>query len=214
MELTHGIVQQSIVFEVTERRPMQTSAPDIRETRTKRPARTVSMAAASLAGLGFIGVMDYVTGPEISFGVFYFLPIWLITWKLGRRAGVQFSVVCALVWLAVDYAGGSQYSSPFIPYWNAATRLIYFLTFAIFLSDVRERLHRSRLEVKRLSSLLPICASCKNIRDEKGRWHEVEVYIKAHSDTNFSHGICPDCAKKFYPEFYDQLANKWKQDGG
>ena len=189
------------------------SASKIPETRTKEPARTVLVAAASLAGLGIIGLMDYVTGPEISFGIFYFLPIWLITWHLSRTAGIGFSILCAFVWLTVDYASGSQYSNPFIPYWNAVTRLIYFLIFAIFLSNVRERLRRSGQEVKQLTSLLPICASCKKIRDDKGQWHEVETYIKDHSDTDFSHGICPDCAKKLYPEFYDQLAKKWKQTG-
>ncbi|MEJ2587553.1 MAG: HAMP domain-containing protein [Deltaproteobacteria bacterium] len=55
-------------------------------------------------------------------------------------------------------------------------------------------------EVKKLSGLLPICANCKKIRDDKGYWNHVESYIKAHSEAEFSHGICPECAKKLYPE--------------
>jgi hypothetical protein len=55
-------------------------------------------------------------------------------------------------------------------------------------------------EVKTLSGLLPICASCKKIRDDKGYWTQIETYIREHSDAEFSHGICPDCAKKLYPE--------------
>jgi len=56
-------------------------------------------------------------------------------------------------------------------------------------------------EVKVLSGLLPICASCKKIRDDSGYWHQIEAYITAHSATQFSHGICPGCMEKLYPEY-------------
>ena len=56
--------------------------------------------------------------------------------------------------------------------------------------------------IKTLSGLLPICASCKKIRDDHGYWHQVERYVEAHSDAQFSHGLCPDCAKKLYPDFF------------
>ncbi|MEW6219488.1 MAG: cache domain-containing protein [Thermodesulfobacteriota bacterium] len=55
-------------------------------------------------------------------------------------------------------------------------------------------------EVKRLSGLLPICASCKKIRDDSGSWQQLEVYIRDRSEARFSHGICPDCAWQLYPE--------------
>jgi hypothetical protein len=53
--------------------------------------------------------------------------------------------------------------------------------------------------VKTLSGLLPICASCKKIRDDKGYWNQIEAYIQSHSEAEFSHSICPACAKKLYP---------------
>jgi|LQYC01.1.fsa_nt_gi PAS domain S-box len=56
-------------------------------------------------------------------------------------------------------------------------------------------------KVKTLSGLLPICASCKKIRDDKGYWHQIEAYIRDHSDVEFSHGICTECMKKLYPDF-------------
>ncbi len=55
-------------------------------------------------------------------------------------------------------------------------------------------------EVRTLSGLLPICASCKNIRDDKGYWNQIESYIHKHSEAEFSHSICPECAKKLYPD--------------
>lgn len=54
--------------------------------------------------------------------------------------------------------------------------------------------------VKKLSGLLPICSSCKKIRDDKGYWNKIESYIQNHSEAEFSHSICPDCIKKLYPD--------------
>ena len=54
--------------------------------------------------------------------------------------------------------------------------------------------------VKLLSGLLPICSSCKKIRDDKGYWSQVESYIQKHSEATFTHGMCPDCFKKLYPD--------------
>lgn len=56
--------------------------------------------------------------------------------------------------------------------------------------------------VNTLGSFLPICASCKKIREKDGSWIPIEAYISDRSETEFSHGICPECAKKLYPEFY------------
>lgn len=61
-------------------------------------------------------------------------------------------------------------------------------------------LEKSLEEIKRLSGLLPICAQCKRIRDEQDNWHEIEKYISDHSEADFSHGLCPDCARTLYPE--------------
>ena len=55
-------------------------------------------------------------------------------------------------------------------------------------------------KVKTLSGLLPICASCKKIRDDNGYWSQIEAYIQTHSEAEFSHSICPDCAKQLYPD--------------
>lgn len=63
-----------------------------------------------------------------------------------------------------------------------------------------KKLQDSLAKVKLLSGFIPICASCKKIRDDKGFWKQVEEYIRDHSEAEFSHSICPDCAKKLYPE--------------
>ncbi|MBC2717681.1 MAG: PAS domain S-box protein [Desulfobacteraceae bacterium] len=69
-------------------------------------------------------------------------------------------------------------------------------------ADLDKKLKEALDQLKILRGVLPICASCKRIRDDKGCWHQIESYIKKHSEADFSHGICPDCAKKLYPEFH------------
>jgi uncharacterized PurR-regulated membrane protein YhhQ (DUF165 family) len=66
---------------------------------------------------------------------------------------------------------------------------------------VIEELQKALSEVKTLRGFIPICASCKQIRDDQGYWNRLEAYIQKHSDATFSHSICPECAKKLYPEF-------------
>lgn len=56
-------------------------------------------------------------------------------------------------------------------------------------------------EIRRLRALLPICSHCKKVRDDDGYWSDVEAYLLQHSDTVFSHGICPECRDKYYPDF-------------
>ena len=70
------------------------------------------------------------------------------------------------------------------------------------LKQERDKLQDALAEVKTLSGLLPICANCKKIRDDKGYWNQIEAYILDHSEADFSHSICPECAKNIYPEFY------------
>ena len=61
-------------------------------------------------------------------------------------------------------------------------------------------LENALAKVKALSGLLPICAGCKQIRDDQGYWGQVEIYIQKHSEAQFTHSLCPDCVKKYYPE--------------
>lgn len=61
--------------------------------------------------------------------------------------------------------------------------------------------------VRTLSGLLPICASCKKIRDDHGYWTQIESYLRDHSEVQFSHGVCPECADRLYPEIHQESRN-------
>ncbi len=69
------------------------------------------------------------------------------------------------------------------------------------LETLVEELKEALAKVKTLSGLLPICANCKKIRDDQGYWIQVEVFVREHSDADFTHGLCPDCLATLYPEF-------------
>lgn len=71
---------------------------------------------------------------------------------------------------------------------------------------LRQELEDALDQVKLLSGFLPICCSCKKIRDDKGYWQQIEMYISNHSDVQFSHGICEECSKKLYPEFHAEAS--------
>jgi len=67
-----------------------------------------------------------------------------------------------------------------------------------------QKLRDALSKVKMLSGLIPICASCKKIRDDKGYWEHIELYIRDHSEADFTHSVCPDCSKKLYPDLQEE----------
>lgn len=69
------------------------------------------------------------------------------------------------------------------------------------LEKKNSELQKALDEIKILQGIIPICANCKNVRDDKGYWDRVEIYISKHSEAKFSHSICPNCAKTLYPGF-------------
>lgn len=77
--------------------------------------------------------------------------------------------------------------------------------------ELIEKLNEALSQVKKLSGFLPICASCKKIRDDKGYWNQIETYIKEHSEAQFSHGLCPECAERLYPDMV--FLQSKKEDG-
>jgi len=78
--------------------------------------------------------------------------------------------------------------------------------------ELSRRVEQALAEVKVLGGLIPICASCKKIRDDHGFWNQLEAYIRDHSEATFSHGICPDCIRELYPEVAERLKTRAPSD--
>ena len=71
--------------------------------------------------------------------------------------------------------------------------------------DLQRKIAEAVAKIRVLSGLLPICASCKKVRDDRGYWNQIETYLREHSDTEVTHGLCPDCVKRLYPELADEV---------
>jgi K+-sensing histidine kinase KdpD len=157
-----------------------------------------------------LGMIDWFTGYELNFFVFYFLPVAIAAWLFGLTGAVALATFSAMVWFGADYLTGHTHSLSAYAVWNTMIRLISFLAIGWSVARLsrlidRERqtaeiLRRSLSEIKVLETFLPICAQCKKIRDEQGVWHQLEAYISDHSKTKFSHSYCPERYKKTLAE--------------
>ncbi len=76
------------------------------------------------------------------------------------------------------------------------------------LTEKKDELSRALQDVKVLQGMLPICSTCKKIRNDSGSWDVMEAYISAHSDATFSHGICPVCVNKEFPDVYEKIKTR------
>lgn len=106
----------------------------------RRSRLTIWVMGSALVVL--IGAVDYLTGYEISFSVFYLLPVALMTWYDGKRGGILFSALSMLAWLGAEFLSGALYSLPAIPYWNALVRFSFFLIVTFTLASLREAKNR------------------------------------------------------------------------
>jgi hypothetical protein len=157
-----------------------------------------------------LGTVDWLTGYELNFFVFYFLPVSTGAWFLGFAGAVSFAVLSAGVWFGADVLTGNVYSSHVYAVWNTLVRLVSFLAIGCSVArikllidrerEIAESLRRSLSQIKVLESFLPICADCKKIRNQEGVWQQLEVYISQNSNTQFSHSYCPGCARKIMME--------------
>jgi len=157
-----------------------------------------------------LGVVDWLTGYELNFFVFYFLPVSIGAWYIGFVGAISLAILSAGVWFGADVLTGHTYSATVFAVWNTLVRLVSFLAIGWSVSRIkllidRERevsvsLRRSLSQIKVLETFLPICAQCKKIRNQEGVWQQLEDYIGQHSNTQFSHGYCPECAKNIMAE--------------
>jgi hypothetical protein len=132
---------------------------------------------------------------------------------LGRREGAFWTGLFLAACVLVLAAGMADVPAAF-----RVRFLAIFLVcsmFAYIIEGLRERfegesrvliekLEKALSEVKTLEGLLPICASCKKVRDDTGYWNQIESYLHDHADASFTHSVCPDCLQELYPEFVEQ----------
>jgi hypothetical protein len=158
------------------------------------PRRTVCFL--SFAGVLGLGWLDWVSGFQMNFFAFYFLPVAWLAWAVGAAPAYAAAILSGLVWFVVDQHSGFPYTNEFFGFWNAGMRLISFLIIAFAVSRIRSLLDKSRMIAHRLTGLLPICAWCKKVRNDEGYWEQVEQYFQEHAEARFTHGVCEECKQR------------------
>ncbi|MEI6413273.1 MAG: diguanylate cyclase [Pseudomonadota bacterium] len=106
------------------------------------PLFWMAIGCLLIAGVGFA---DFMTGNELSFSLFYLIPVVLVAWILGRTPGLAMSVIAAIVWVIVDILDGPYYSNPMIHYWNGVVRLAFFATVALLLPALKALEYERRI---------------------------------------------------------------------
>ena len=153
-----------------------------------------------------IFALDILTPKGVSDEILYVGPILLALWSSHRQFIILTATgVSALTILGFYFSppGGlletaiTNRTLSLIGIWVAAS-------LAFRYQRVTQEREEALAQVKTLRGLLPICSSCKKIRDDRGYWSQIETYIGTHSDAEFTHGICPECAKKLYPVYFEQ----------
>ncbi|WP_413855606.1 hypothetical protein [Desulfobacula sp.] len=170
----------------------------------------VACIIAAIAFMGFLLVHLLSGGTDSSGPIWFFIFPPVAMYLLGRRLGLIFSLILAvptMLLLIVLYADFevAGYSTTFI--------LRFFIsylveTFLFYIMEVQRS--EAQQKVKLLSGLLPICSSCKKIRNDKGYWKQIDVYIQKYSEAEFTHSICPECSDELYgkEDWYIKMKKK------
>ena len=184
-----------IVFLLTKRQDITQNRERISfDSELAEPMRmALSGHSGALVGLDYRGVRvlaAYEPVAELHLGIVAKIDLAEIREPFMKAAAISGLIGMILVFLGAIFF--LRISNPLIKH----------------LIENNRKLEDALSQVKLLSGFLPICSSCKRIRDDKGYWNQIESYIRDHSEAEFSHGICPECAKKLYPEI-----NLYKRKG-
>jgi hypothetical protein len=173
-------------------RPPARAAMDVPVRLSDRGRKTLAVAGAALFSAVVLWA-DWHAGPFIRMPVLFAFPVMLASWRGGIVAGETLAVSLPLAHFAIE---------PRMPKpWDLADSLsnmivlvvaFSLLAFLVFQVDVQRR------RIRVLQGLLPVCSFCKRIRTENDSWEQMEAYIRKHSEAEFSHGVCPACAKREY----------------
>jgi hypothetical protein len=153
-----------------------------------------------------IGYVDYVTGYELRMELFYLLPISYVTWFVGQRTGILFSVLSIVTTAYSDIMAGKKYTSFTVELWNGAIYFIFYVIVSLLLKlrislqqreNLIEELDSALRQNEELSGMLPICTNCKKFRDDQEYRQKVESYLSKHTNAEFSQSLCKECATKF-----------------
>lgn len=190
---------------------MQVTAPEGHE-RTPLPWLGIMAWAVG------VFAVEVATGPHFTFEPFYVPVVIFAGWRGGRSAAAVVGTACAILGVIAEhllseplFAFTTAFEHPGIPYWNGVAHLTMYLTVGLSISALRasvsqrdklvDDLREAAKRIRTLQGLLPVCAWCKQIRDDQiaDRWMPLEQYVSEHTDAQVTHGICPSCIQTMQP---------------
>jgi hypothetical protein len=146
-------------------------------------------------------VIDYITGKHMEFPIAYALPVGMAAW--GEQKGTAYGIAILLPLARVGFHfPWHETQSLSMAVFNAPITVLALILYAYLVDRTAWQTRALEKKIRVLEGILPICASCKRIRNEKNEYEQIEKYITKHSEASFSHGICPECAKRLYPEYF------------
>jgi K+-sensing histidine kinase KdpD len=175
----------------------------------RSPLRTLKVSLVSLLCLATVSYVDYVTGYEFLFFVFYFIPVAVCGWHLGRLATLSMAVLSGACWFLVDVLSDHHYPHEVIRYWNTFTCFLAFAVIGFIMHHLKQsrdqeqksrreleeslaELQDSTREIRNLQSQLQVvCAWTQRLRIE-GKWVTLDEFLTSKLNLRISHGISPE----------------------
>lgn len=155
--------------------------------------------------------VEYHAGRNIRLAMLYVLPVALSAWC--NQKGIAYTLAVLLPCIRLSFFVHWNEMDDFsYGVFNATVRIVV-LIFVARLADLARQTVELGRRITVLESILPMCSSCRRIRNTDGAYEQLETYLSKYSQTRFSHGICPDCMSKLYPEYPLPSTNRRKEDG-
>ena len=165
--------------------------------------RQTCIYAGCFALLGLLGWVDYLTGYELGFFVFYSAPVGIAAWNLGRWPGVGMSLAASMAWSLADSYNGAKYSSVFSLYWNNGVHFASCIINAVAIAKIKAELDRrhqlgaelesARSALRAVAPLLPACPSCGKPHNGAAKTDDAEKMRVNQSHPELAAALCDDC---------------------
>ena len=172
---------------------------------SQRGSRAVFIFTGCLLLLLLVGWVDYITGYELGFFVFYTAPIGLAAWYLGRWPGIGMALGATIAWWLADALAGAKYSSRFSFWWNSTIHFSAFVINAVTIAKIKLELrHRNALAAKleaarqtlrATARVLPACPLCGKAHPQTGRNGHAELRDLARGNADLNGALCEECAQ-------------------
>jgi len=172
---------------------------------SQRRSRTVFIFTGCLLLLLLLGWVDYITGYELGFFVFYTVPIGLAAWYLGRWPGIWVALGATIAWWLADALAGAKYSSQFSFWWNSTIHFSAFVINAVTIAKIKvelrqrhelaAKLETARQTLRAAAKVLPSCPICGKVHPQTGRNGQAELRDLARGNADLSCALCGEGAQ-------------------